>query len=317
MRTFTFATTLAVALWLCPLAHAGSVATGSDDRSTPDAIAGTGNFVVDMTTATTSGIQPSCFFVTPENDVWFEWTATSTGNATVSFCGHTVADTLLAIWDDQTCGAGTTLVCNDNGCGGGGASVATFPVTNGVTYIIQVGVFKELGPLTSMDISIASAPPPMPTKFCRGDGTAIDCPCLNSGGSGRGCANSANPNGASLDFSGTPSVSADTFALASSGTPPTAPVLFFQGTAQVNFGFGTSFGDGLSCVSGTMVRLGIKLSSAGSAAYPSGSPAISVRGGCAAGDVRYYQAVYRDSDDTFCTPDVFNTTNGVSVTWAP
>lgn len=317
MKTFSLQAAFVSFLALCTSASAGVLGTGSDDCTTPDPIAGTGNFVVNMTTATTSGIMPSCFFVVPENDVWFAWTASATGNATVSFCGHTVADTLLAIWDSQPCGAGTTLVCNDNGCGGGGASVATFPVTGGTTYIIQVGVFKELGPLTSMDISIAAAPPPPPTKFCRGDGTAIDCPCLNSGASGRGCANSANASGASLDFSGTASVAADTFVLTSSGAPPTAPVLFFQGTTQVNFGFGTNFGDGLSCVSGTMIRLGTKTSSAGAASYPSGSPAISVKGDVAAGDVRYYQAMYRDADPSFCTPDVFNTTNGVAVTWLP
>jgi hypothetical protein len=157
----------------------------------------------------------------------------------------------------------------------------------------------------------------MPTKFCRGDGTAIDCPCLNSGATGRGCANSANANGASLDFSGTASVAADTFVLTSSGAPPTSPVLFFQGTTQVNSGFGTNFGDGLGCVGGSMIRLGTKTSAAGTASYPSGSPSISVKGNCAAGDVRYYQAMYRDADDMFCTPDTFNTTNGVAVTWLP
>jgi hypothetical protein len=316
MRTIHLAAACAALLSLCPSASArGSVGTGSDNCATPDGIFGTGNFIVDMTTATTSFIMPSCFFVFPENDVWFEWTASATGTATVSLCGHSNSDTLLAIWDDTTCGVGSTIVCNDNFCGA--QSSAQFPVTNGTIYIIQIGVFKEVGPLTSMDISIAGTPPPMPTKFCRGDGTAIDCPCLNSGGSGRGCANSTNSNGASLDFSGTPSFSADTFVLTSSGAPPTAPVLFFQGTTQVNSGFGTNFGDGLSCVGGTMVRLGTKTSAAGTAVYPSGSPAISVKGNVAAGDVRYYQAMYRDADPSFCTPDVFNTTNGVSVTWAP
>ncbi len=160
-------------------------------------------------------------------------------------------------------------------------------------------------------------PPPPPSKFCRGDGTGTACPCNNSGGSGSGCANSANASGGALDFAGTASIAVDTFTLTSSGAPMDSPVLFYQGTAQVAGGLGTTFGDGLSCVGGTQVRIGSVTSAAGIAVYPgAGNPSISVKGGCSAGDVRYYQVIYRDAA-SFCTSATFNLTNGVAVTWLP
>jgi hypothetical protein len=187
-------------------------------------------------------------------------------------------------------------------------------VTSGTTYIIQIGVFKQVGVATSMDISIQGVTPP--TKFCRGDGTGTSCPCDNSGGPGTGCANSTGMDGASLDAAGTASVSLDTLVLTCTGTPATAPALFFQGTAQIDSGLGVAMGDGLNCVGGTRIRLGIKTAAAGISAYPAGSTPISVQGLVAAVDVRHYQVRYRDAA-TFCTPDPFNSTNGVRVTWAP
>jgi hypothetical protein len=319
MSTLRIAAALAALLSFAPAAFPGDAAPpgGSDDCATPLPIAGTGTFVVDMTTATTSFVMPTCFFFFPESDVWFSWTANQTGTATISLCAGANADTNLAVWTNAVpCnGTGTTLVCNDNFCGA--RSQVTLPVTSGTTYIIQIGVFKQVGVLTSMAISIAGGPPAPPTKFCRGDGTGTACPCNNSSTSpGAGCANSTGSLGASLDFAGTASVSADTFTLTSSGMPPTATALFFQGTTQIDGGLGVAMGDGLNCVGGTRIRLGIKTAAAGVAAYPAGSTAISVKGMVAAGDVRFYQVRYRDAE-VFCTSDRFNSTNGVRVPWAP
>jgi len=154
------------------------------------------------------------------------------------------------------------------------------------------------------------------TAFCFGDGSGTACPCGNSGGVGRGCASSLDPLGARLSWSGSPRVSDDTFVLHGAGTG-SAPILYFQGTLQVNSGLGARFGDGLRCTSGTIVRLGTKLSSAGLSQYPSGAdPRISVQGGIpASGSVtRYYQALYRNNA-TFCGPATFNLTNAVAVPW--
>ena len=155
--------------------------------------------------------------------------------------------------------------------------------------------------------------PSFQASFCFGDGSGAACPCGNYGAQGRGCASSVNAAGALLQGQGAARLSNDTFALRGTGMP-NAPVLYFQGTAQVQ----AAFGDGLRCVAGTVVRLGTQANIAGASLYPStGDLAISVRGGVTqAGQVRHYQAWYRNSA-AFCTASAFNLTNGVTATWQP
>jgi hypothetical protein len=145
------------------------------------------------------------------------------------------------------------------------------------------------------------------------------CPCANgnNGSNGiAGCANSVNQAGARLEVRGLWSVTQDTTALVCQGMPSTATCLFFQGTG-VNQN-GTPFGDGLRCAVGTIVRLGTKTSSAGSASY--GYPLdtlVSVRGLVpAAGGWRYYQCWYRNSA-AFCSASTFNLSNAAALLWAP
>ncbi|MCY2959410.1 MAG: hypothetical protein NTY35_04530 [Planctomycetota bacterium] len=149
-------------------------------------------------------------------------------------------------------------------------------------------------------------------NFCFGDGTSGPCPCGNTGGSGRGCANSATI-GAGLFPSGAPNIAADSFSLFAFGMPGSTTCLFFQGTLG---SAAASFGDVLRCVSGTVVRIGTKNASGGNATYPeAGDPSISVRGLVpAVGAERRYQAWYRNAA-SFCTPSTFNTTSGVRVRW--
>jgi len=95
--------------------------------------------------------------------------------------------------------------------------------------------------------------------------------------------------------------------------------LYFQGTALVSTGIypGSTFGDGLRCAGGTVVRLGTKTNANGASQYPeSGDPSVSVKGGVTSvGSVRLYQVWYRDQA-TFCQPETFNLTNALRVTWA-
>jgi hypothetical protein len=155
-------------------------------------------------------------------------------------------------------------------------------------------------------------------SFCAGDGTGTACPCDNNGAAGRGCASSANPNGALLSVAGAASINGDDMVLTATGLPATATCLFFQGTGQSNAGAGLPFGDGLRCASGVVTRLGIKTASSGSASYPQGTDVeIHVQGLLpAAGGLRYYQGWYRNSA-SFCTASTFNLTNGVRVQWIP
>jgi hypothetical protein len=151
------------------------------------------------------------------------------------------------------------------------------------------------------------------TAFCFGDGTGTACPCGNNGVAGNGCANSVNASGAHLEASGSPSVASDTLILRGNGMP-NAACLYFQGTTQQS----SVFGDGLRCAGGALIRLGTEVNVAGASQYPgAGNPPVSVRGMVpAAGGVREYQCWYRNAAP-FCTPNTFNLTNGLEISWQP
>jgi hypothetical protein len=153
------------------------------------------------------------------------------------------------------------------------------------------------------------------SPFCFGDGTGAACPCGNSGAPGQGCANSAQSGGAVLAASGTASTLNDSLVLQTSGMPGNATCIFLQGTTAVA---AVPFGDGLRCVGGTLIRLGVKASSGGAASYPgSGDLPVSVRGAVPTnGGMRAYQVWYRDNNATFCTSATYNISSGVSVNWA-
>jgi hypothetical protein len=152
--------------------------------------------------------------------------------------------------------------------------------------------------------------------YCSGDGTGTACPCGNSGAAGNGCASSVAAGGAHLQGSGGASISSDTFVLNGSNMPNSS-ALYYQGTVRTAAGAGAVFGDGLRCASGTVIRLGTKTNANGASSYPgAGNAPISVKGANSAGDVRDYQAWYRNAA-TFCTPSTFNLTNGLEITWLP
>ena len=82
--------------------------------------------------------------------------------------------------------------------------------------------------------------------------------------------------------------------------------------------FGTPFGDGLRCAAGTVTRLGTATAVGGAATIPgAGDPSVSVKGLVPwNGGLRLYQVWYRNSA-TFCTPSLFNLTNGLKILWVP
>jgi hypothetical protein len=69
-------------------------------------------------------------------DIWYRYTPTQTGDATISLCGSDY-DTGLALW--SACG-GTELACNDDFCGL--QSEITYAVTAGVPIYVQVGGYN-------------------------------------------------------------------------------------------------------------------------------------------------------------------------------
>lgn len=163
-----------------------------------------------------------------------------------------------------------------------------------------------------VDVFVRVPEPFPPFAYCFGH-NAGECPC-SPGAVGHGCPNSIFATGALLAASGVSSVAADTLALNASSMSGFL-CLFFQGTGHAD----EPFGDGKLCLSGTMTRVGSYTAVGGAATNPSGVDLpISVKGNVpASGTTRYYQAVYRNADPTFCTVHRHNRTNGIAIVWYP
>jgi hypothetical protein len=194
-------------------------------------------------------------------------------------------------------------------------STASVPITS---YRIE---WIASAPSMSFDaallyVRLACAPPAPGSSFCAGDGSGTACPCANTGGTDRGCANSVNAAGGELAGSGSASIANDTLVLSGNGMPDSS-CLYFQGSAMQGAGAGAVFGDGLRCAAGSIVRLGTAVNASGTSSYPSVTQqSVSVRGVTSSGAIRYYQVWYRNAA-AFCTPSTFNLSNGYAVTWQP
>lgn len=177
--------------------------------------------------------------------------------------------------------------------------------------ILQNSTDRDVGASFFTGINLGQAQP-----FCFGDGSMVACPCGINGGAKRGCANGATTNGARLSQpTGLNEVSNDSVGFTVDGLPPSSVCLFFQGTAQTPH---TTFGDGLRCTGGTVIRLAIKTAAGTSASYPvAGDAPVSVSGLVpAGGGSRAYQVWYRDSS-SFCNAATYNLSNGLMVHWLP
>jgi len=167
-----------------------------------------------------------------------------------------------------------------------------------------------------VDMGAYEFPAPTMMAYCAGDGFSTPCPCGNSSTlfGDEGCLSSIGMGG-KLVATGTARYGADTLVL--SGTQmPNGPCLYFQGTTQLAGGQGVTFGDGLRCVGGTVIRLAIKTNVAGASQFPAGGdPSISTAGLVnTPGSQRNYQIWYRDSA-SFCSASTFNLTGAIAVTW--
>lgn len=155
------------------------------------------------------------------------------------------------------------------------------------------------------------------TAYCLGDGSRTPCPCGNQVGLNvvSGCTN-ASGTGGTLSADGNAGLGNDSLVLRATGLE-NRPMLFFQGTTCESGGAGIVFGDGLRCAGGVINRIAVKWSSNGLCVYPEGSEApLSVQGLVMAPGLRTYQSWYRDPAIGFCTPALFNTTNGVEIEWS-
>ena len=73
-------------------------------------------------------------------NIWYKYTATCTGTATVSLCGSSY-DTILGVYSGTSCSNLVQLGCNDDYCNN--QSQLSITMTSGKTYWIAVGGFQN------------------------------------------------------------------------------------------------------------------------------------------------------------------------------
>jgi hypothetical protein len=143
------------------------------------------------------------------------------------------------------------------------------------------------------------------------------CPCGNPPTlANRGCNNSANTGGAYMVGFGSGAVG--DVILGAYAMLPSALCIFSQGDALIPNG--VTFGDGIRCAGGQILRLATKTATGGGSTFPaSGDPTIQQRSAdlgapILPGTKRYYYAYYRDPAAYGCS-SAFNTTNSLQVQW--
>ncbi|MCH2149626.1 MAG: hypothetical protein MK095_09355, partial [Phycisphaerales bacterium] len=101
-----------------------------------------GEYDFQTLTATTDGqTHEECKFDGQTyNDIWFRYTATSTGLLIVSTCNQVDYDTDLVLYEGWDCYEFDMINCNDDGSGCAGySSYMETPVTEGTQYMIRLG----------------------------------------------------------------------------------------------------------------------------------------------------------------------------------
>lgn len=121
---------------LLTLAAGTAAAQGANDCANAQAIAGAGTFNFDNTSANTDGPH-DCNGQPTRRDVWFDWTAPSTGSYIIGTCGGTALDTRMAVYDGNTCPPGTQLNCDSSSCNT--QSRVEVSVVSGNHYLIRIG----------------------------------------------------------------------------------------------------------------------------------------------------------------------------------
>ncbi len=152
--------------------------------------------------------------------------------------------------------------------------------------------------------------------FCNGWGVSnggVDCPCgNNSPTSPSGCVNSSG-HGATLVASGSPSVSADTLTITALGIP-TGHAAYFLFSHSSNTG--VTFFDGIRCLASPIRRVSKVAQSSGADVFPApNTPPISQQLGITAGEMTFWQVVYRDGNGP-CHQGA-NATNALAIMWGP
>ena len=215
------------------------------------------------------------------------------------------------LWNGDDGGpANWLLTDNDNETGPGW--LANLAITD---QAMSSSDIATLGAPDAAGVFTPFTPPAVGTTFCLGDGSATLCPCGNTSDAtsgDAGCANGSSSAGCALTASGSPSLSAADLTLSSTGLVPSQPGLYFQGNNAIADGAGISFGDGLRCAGGGVIRLQVRFADSGGTSATSID--IGATGAVSAGDTKRYQVWYRDPNTSPCGAQ-FNLSNGFEITW--
>jgi hypothetical protein len=167
--------------------------------------------------------------------------------------------------------------------------------------------------------------------FCFGDGSLLTkCPCVwpytspaPAAATARGCANSLNFDGARLVGGGALAPAPGKFAFRAQIAPGYLDFAFLV-KGDTNATSGIAAGDGIRCVDGALVRFGAHHAGTNGAligiwSYPNSVQTIPVSIATAqvAGEIAYYQLIYRDEAANFCNAATVNWSNGYRITWPP
>ena len=130
---------LSIVLLCIPLVASAQAA--NDDCSAATEV-GEGSHPYDLTSSTLDG--PDDCDGNMLNDVWFSYTASAGGIATISTCAQTGSDTdgILIVYDGSACPAAgdPCLASSDDDCGASNfMSTVDVPVTAGSNYLVQLG----------------------------------------------------------------------------------------------------------------------------------------------------------------------------------
>lgn len=170
------------------------------------------------------------------------------------------------------------------------------------------------------------------TSFCHVGVDAPPCPCApgQTATLGYGCGNSVFPGGAILTATGIASpIGSDSVQFMMSDVPPGTATLYFQGDLPMVPG--VHFGDGDTCITGTITRLGLKFDNGGvqpmgfndaaidnttTIGPASGDQPISVLGAIpTSGGTYYYACFYRNPVASWCPTATFNLSQAYQITW--
>ncbi|MEJ2701532.1 MAG: GEVED domain-containing protein [Sedimentisphaerales bacterium] len=131
-----------------------------DDCAHATSVGDVTDLAFDTTNATFDG--PGLCMTGP--NVWYVYTASCTGEATVSLLGSDY-DTMLAVYNGADCNptAGDMIGCNDD-VAGSYQSELTFDATSGQQYLIEVGGYGSATGQGVISISCEGTEPPPATK---------------------------------------------------------------------------------------------------------------------------------------------------------